>query len=134
VIGDREFSSVVVRAARCCGDGPGPCGEIQGVVKVQTAEDVLSAAGCPGFGNQSATLEREFIGAEVIKDFVDDLNGYGYGVPVVLEENGGSWACGGGRNKRKLTTGTPDESIGVGDGRGRAPDPSYSVLGYSFGE
>jgi len=89
VVGDREFSSVVVRAIGCCGNGPGPYREIQGVVKVQTTEDVLSAAGCPGFGDQSATLEREFIGVEVTEDFVDDLDGYGNGFFVVLEQNGG---------------------------------------------
>ena len=30
--------------------------------------------------------------------------------------------------------GTPDESIGIGDGRGRAPDPSDPAPGYSFAE
>ena len=49
---------------------------------------MFSAAGCPGFGDQSATSERGFIGVEIIKDFVDDLDGYVDGVSVVLEESG----------------------------------------------
>ena len=75
VIGERKFSSVGVRPIRCCGDGLRPFHEIQGSFKIQTTKDVLSAAWCPRFGDQSATSEGGFIVEEIIKDFVDDLDG-----------------------------------------------------------
>lgn len=74
-IGERKLSSVGVRSIRCCGDGHRPFHEIPGAFKVQMTKDVLSAAGCPGFGDQSTTSEGGFIVTEVIKDFVDGLDG-----------------------------------------------------------
>lgn len=55
--------------------------------KCYTAEEVPSATGCPRFRDQSTTSETGFVGAEVIKDFVDDLDGYVNGISVALEKS-----------------------------------------------
>lgn len=85
---DREFSNIEVWAIRCCGDGLGPFQEIQRAFESDTSEDVLSASGGPRFRDQCATSERGLVGAEVIKDFVDDLDGYVRHVSVTLAGSG----------------------------------------------
>ena len=74
-----------MRTVGCCGYAPGPSHEIEGVVKTHTAEEVSSAAMCPGFGDQGATSETGLVGVEVVKNLVHDLDGY---------VNGGSTALG----------------------------------------
>ena len=78
-----------MRAIGCCRDGFGPFHEVRGVIQVHATEEVLSAAGCPGFRDQGATSETWFAGVEIIKDFVNDIDGYVNGVSTGLEESGG---------------------------------------------
>ena len=75
-VADREFSSVRVGAVRCCGDRIGPFHKLQGVFESHTAEYVLSATRGPRFRDQGAAPETGFVGAEIIEDFVNDLDGY----------------------------------------------------------
>ena len=74
-----------VRAVGRCGDAPRPGHKIEGAAKIHTTEEVSSAAIRPRFRDQSATSETGFVGAEVVKNLVDDLNGYVNCGPIVLE-------------------------------------------------
>ena len=75
-VADREFSSVQVRAVRCCGYKIGPFHELEWVFESHTAEYVLSATRGPRFSDQGAALETGFVGVEIIEDFISDLDGY----------------------------------------------------------
>lgn len=75
-------------AVRCCGDGIGPFEEVSGACENNATEHVPSTAGSPEFGNQGATSERRFVGAKIIKDFINDLGGYVNGTSIALAEAG----------------------------------------------
>lgn len=105
-----------MRAVGRRGDGSLPCPETRsGVSPNHLIKEVSPAAGGPRFADQSTIPEAAFIGAETIKDLVNDLHGYVNLAPTNLGRtdsfsNGES--C---RNRRNLTIESPGVSIGVGD-------------------
>ena len=81
---DLKLSSVEVWAIWCCRDGIGPFLKVRGALKAHMSEYVPSAAGYPGFRDQGATSETRFVGVEIIKDFVNDIDGYVNSVSTAL--------------------------------------------------
>ena len=83
-IGESKFSSIEMWAVWCCGDGFGPLHELRNESELNVTEYVSPAAGSPRFRDQCAVSETGFVGAEVIEDFVNDLDGYVDRVSIAL--------------------------------------------------
>ena len=77
-----------MRAIWCCGDGFGPLHEVQNESEINMTEEVSSAAGSPKFRDQCAASETGDVGAEVIEDLVNDLDGDADRASIALRRGG----------------------------------------------